>query len=75
MLGSFFIQDPLTNTYISLIYDSLFYPLSDTLFDFLNGVWTEIQPSDRMGVFRKSSFEFLNCLASTLNTAAFRSRN
>ena len=45
-------------------------PLSDTLF---NGVWSEIQPLDRAGVFRKSSFEFLKCLASTLNTAALQS--
>ena len=55
----FFIWDPLTDTYISLMCDTLFNPLSDTLFEFLNGVWSEIQPLDRTGVFRKSSFEFL----------------
>ena len=69
-----FICDPLTNTHISLIYGILFNPLSDTLFEFLNGVWSEIQPLDRTGVFRKSSFEFPKRLASTLNTAAQQSR-
>ena len=54
-----FICDPLTNKYNSLINDTLFHPLSDTLFEFLNGIWSEIQPSDREGIIRKSSFEFL----------------
>ena len=49
-----FICDPLTNNYISLIYDTLFHPLSDTLFEFLNGIWSEIQPSDREGIFRNT---------------------
>ena len=31
-----FICDPLTSKYYSLIYDTLFNPLSDTLFDFFN---------------------------------------
>ena len=69
-----FICGALTNTYISLIYDTLFNPLSDILFEFLNGIWSEIQPLDRTGVFRKSSIEFLKRLASTLNTAAQQSR-
>ena len=69
-----FICGALTNKYISLIYDTLFNPLSATLFEFLNGIWSEIQPLDRRGVFRKSSFEFLKRLASTLNTAAQQSR-
>ena len=69
-----FICNPLTNTNISLVYDTLFNPLSDSLFEFLNGVWSELQPLDRAGVFRKSSFEFLKRLASTLNTAALQSR-
>ena len=46
-----FIYDHLTNTYTSLVYDTLFNPLSDILFDFLNGLWSEIQTSDRKGVF------------------------
>ena len=33
-----FICDPLPNRYISLIYDTLFHPLSDTLFEFLNRI-------------------------------------
>ena len=71
----FVFCDLLTNTYIiSLIYDSLFNPLSDTLFEFLNGICSEIQPLDRTGVFRKSAFEFIKRLASTLNTAAQQSR-
>ena len=53
-----FICDLLTNTYTSLIYDTLFNPLSDTLFEFQNGVWSEMQTSDREVVFRKNSFEF-----------------
>ena len=40
----------------------------------LNGVWSEIQPSDTEGIFRKSSFEFLKRLASTLNANALHSR-
>ena len=50
-----FIGDPLTNRYISLIYDTLFHPLSDTLFEFLHGILSEIQHSDREGLFGKSS--------------------
>ena len=69
-----FICDPLTNSYISLIYDTLFHPLSDTLFEFLNGILSEIQPSDRERLFRKSSFKFLKRLASALNTYALHSR-
>ena len=61
-------------TYTSLIYDTLFNPLSNTLFEFLNGVCSEIQRSDRQGKFRKSSFEFLNRLASTLKAIALQSR-
>ena len=60
-----FICDPLTNSYISLIYDTLFHPLSDTLFEFLNGIWSEIQASDRGGLFKKSSFEFLSTCTGT----------
>ena len=66
--------DLLTNTYISIIYDTLFNPLSDALFEFLNGIWSEIQPLDRAGALRKPSLEFLNRLASTLNNAALQSR-
>ena len=62
-----FICDPLTNTYTSLIYDTLFNPLSDTLFEFFNGIWSEIQPLDSEMLLRKISFEFLKRLASTLN--------
>ena len=69
-----FICDPLTTIHISLIYDTLFHPLSDTLFEFLNGIWSEIQPSDREGLFRKSSFEFLKGLAPALNTNNLHSR-
>ena len=64
----------LTNTYISLINDTLFIPLSDTIFEVLNGVWRKLQPSDITGVFRKSSFEFLKSLTSTIITAALQSR-
>ena len=40
-----FICDPLTNTFISLIYDTLINPLSDTVFEFLKvGIWLEIKP-------------------------------
>ena len=38
----FFICDPLTNSYFSLRYHTLLQPLSDTLFEFLNGIWSEI---------------------------------
>ena len=69
-----FVRDPLSDKYTSLIFDKLFNPLSDTLFEFLNGVWTEIKPFDREGVFRKSSFEFLKRLASTLHVNAQQSR-
>ena len=51
-----FLCDPLTNSYISLTYDTLFHPLSDTLFEFVNGIRSEIQPPDRGGIFKKSSF-------------------
>ena len=53
---------------------TLFNPLSETLFEFLNRVWSEIQPLDREGVFRKSSFEFLKRLVSTLNANESQSR-
>ena len=62
-----FICDLVTDSYTSLIYDTLFHPLSDTLFDFLRGVYAEIHTAD-CG-FRKSSFEFLKRLASALTTA------
>ena len=52
----------------------MFHPLSDTLFEFLNGIWSEIQPSGREGILRKSSFEFLKRLAPALNTNASHSR-
>ena len=42
--------------------------------DFFNGVWSKKQPLDRTGA-RKSSFEFLKPLASTLNTAAQQTRS
>ena len=69
-----FLCDPLTSSYTSLIYDTLFNPLSETLFEFFNVVWSEIQPLDRQGVFRKTSFESLERLVSTLNTNALQSR-
>ena len=69
-----FICDPITNTYTSLIDDTFFNPLSGTLYEFLNGVWSEIQPLDREGVFRKYSLEFLKRLASNLNATASQSR-
>ena len=56
------------------MYDTLFNPLSDTIFEFPNGVWSEIQPLDRQGVFRKSSFEFVKRPASTLHANASHSR-
>ena len=69
-----FFCDHLTNTYTSLIYDTFFNPLPDTLFEFLNGVRSEIQPLGREVVFRKSSFAFLKRLASNLNANAPQSR-
>ena len=69
----FFICDPLTKTYTSLIYDILFNPVSDTLFEFLHGVGSEIQPLNREGVFRKSSFEFHERLGITLNVTVSKS--
>ena len=48
--------------------------LSYALFEFRNGVRSEIQPLDRTGVFRKSSFEFFERLSSTLNIAAQQSQ-
>ena len=69
-----FICDPLTKSYISLIYDTLFHPLSDTLFELLNGIWSELQPSDREGLFRKSFIEFLKRLAPALHTNASHSQ-
>ena len=65
-----FIYDPLTNKYTSLMYLTLFHPLSDTLFEFLNGIYTEIQPLDREVLFKKASFEFLKRFAPALNTKA-----
>ena len=64
-----FIFDPLATFYSSLIYDILFNALSDTLLEFLNGVWMELQPPDRAGAVRKLSFKFLK-----QNTAALQSR-
>ena len=52
----------------------MFHLLSDTLFEFLHGIWSEIQPSDREGLFRKPSIEFLKRLAPALNTNASQSR-
>ena len=61
--------------YISLIYDTFFNQLSDTLFEFLNRVGLEKHHLDKMDLFRKSSsFEFLKRLTSTLNIAALQSR-
>ena len=75
MKGSIlFIWDPITNKYTSLIYDTLFSPLSDTLFGFFNGIYAEIQPLDREVLFKKASFELLKRLAPALNTNALQSR-
>ena len=57
-----------------LIDDTLFHPLSDTLFEFLIGLWSEIQTSHKEGIFRKSSFEFFKRLAPALSTNASHSR-
>ena len=72
--GALFICEPLTNTYTSLIYDTLLSPLYDTLFDFFHGVRSEIQPLDRKGVFRKCCIEFLIRLAPSFNVNASQSR-
>ena len=69
-----FIYGPLTNKYTSLLYDTIFNPLSDTLFEFLNRIYSEIQPLDRKVLFKKASFEFLKRLALALNTNALQSR-
>ena len=69
-----YIFDPLTNNIISLIYDTSIQPLSDPLFEFLNGIWSEIKTSDRERIFRKSSFDFLKRLAPTPNANASHSR-
>ena len=69
-----FICDPLTNKYTSLIYDTPFSPLSDTLFEFFNGIYSEIQPLDGEVLYKKASFEFLKRLAPALNTNALQSR-
>ena len=49
-----FICDPLTNKYTSLIFDTLSNPLSDTLFEFLNGIHSEIQPLDTEVLLKKA---------------------
>ena len=69
-----FICDPLTNNYVSLMYNTLLHPLSDTLFEFLNALLSEIQPSDREGLFKKPSIEFLKLLAPAFKTNASHSR-
>ena len=74
MVSIVFICDPLTTNYISLIYDTIFNLLSDTLFEILNGVCTKLKPSDRAVAFGKSLFEVLKHLASKLNDAALQSR-
>ena len=65
---------PFTNQYNSLLCDTLFHPLSDTISELFNGIWSEIQPLDREGIFRKSSFKFLKRLAPTLNANASHSQ-
>ena len=70
-----FICDPLTDVYATLFHNILFNPLSYTLFEYFNGVYTELQPSDRACAFRKSSCDFFERPASTLNVAAIQSRN
>ena len=69
-----FLCDPLTNKYISFIYDTLFNPPCDTFFEFFTKIWSEIQPLDRQGAFQKFSFEFFKRLACTLNASALQSR-
>ena len=65
--------DPFTDRYTSLIYDTLFSPLSDALFEYLRGVYTELHTS-RACAFRQSAFDFLKRLESTLNNAAIQPR-
>ena len=67
-----FNSDSFNTKYVSLICDTFFNPLSDTLLGFLNGVWTELQPSGRAATFRKSVFETLKRVAPALNTAALQ---
>ena len=69
-----FIGDPLSNKCFSLIYDTLFHSLIDTLFEFLHGILSEIKPSGRKELFRKSSFEVLKRPAMALNTYVLQSR-
>ena len=69
------LTDQLIISFIDpLIYDTLFSQLSDTLFEFLIGVWTALELPNRAGTYRKLSVEFLKRFASTLITAALRSR-
>ena len=42
--SALFICDALTNSYIPLIQNTLFHSLSDTLLEFFNGIWSEMQP-------------------------------
>ena len=65
----------LSQTYIFLLFIIPYLTQYQILFEFLIGVWSEIQALDRIGVFQKSSIKFLKRLASTLNTAAQQSRN
>ena len=64
-----FIFDPITDRYNSLIYETLFHPLSGTLFDALRGLYAELHITDRWCAFRKYSVEILKRLASAINTA------
>ena len=49
----------------SLIYDTIFRPPSDTLFDFLKGVYAEIHATSRGCGFRKLSFKFLKTTSNS----------
>ena len=71
----FFFFVILLQTDIFFSYTTLFFnPLSESLFAFLIGVWSEIQPLDIVAAIRTSSFVFHKRLATTLNTAALLSR-
>ena len=61
-----------TNTL--LITDSQFCQQSDTLSEFLNGIYRELELSDRKGAIRRTSVKFQKRLASTLNFAAIQPR-
>ena len=64
------MNDPITNRYISIIYNTIFCPPSDTFRENQGGAYNEVYALDEGELSQKISLEFIKRFAPALNAAA-----